>query len=112
MSSEEFEGLIARLRQLGSEGLSNVVGDLLANDSARRAVGRAGEAFMANKGRFDKSVDNTLDLLNLPSKRDVRELKARIDHLSGQILNLNMKLDRLLAAAGASTPTRRRKATR
>jgi outer membrane murein-binding lipoprotein Lpp len=38
-----------------------------------------------------------LDFVNIPSKKDVRELKARIDHLSSQLLNLSIKVDRLIA---------------
>jgi len=97
---------MSRLRQMSEDGLANFFNELMANDSMRRALGAAGERFMVNKGRFDRNVETFLDFVNIPSKRDVRELKARLDHLNGQLVNLNMKLDRLLATAGkpASAP--------
>ena len=51
---------------------------------------------MANKQSFDRNIEQMLDFVNIPSKRDVRDLKARLDHLSAQLLNLSIKLDRLL----------------
>jgi hypothetical protein len=51
---------------------------------------------MANKQSFDRNVEQMLDFVNIPSKRDVRDLKARLDHLSSQLLNLSIKLDRIL----------------
>ena len=62
----------------------------------RSSFGKAGERFMANKQSFDRNVEQVLDFVNIPSKRDVRELKARLDHLSSQLLNLSIKLDRIL----------------
>jgi hypothetical protein len=59
--------------------------------------GRAGERFMANKQAFDRNVETVLDFVNIPTKKDVRDLKQRLDHLSSQLLNLNIKLDRILA---------------
>ena len=53
---------------------------------------------MANKHVFDRNVETVLDFVNIPSKRDVRELKARLDTLSSQLVNLSMKIDRMLAA--------------
>jgi hypothetical protein len=68
----------------------------MTNDKMRSNLGRAGERFMANKQTFDRNVEQMLDFVNIPSKRDVRDLKTRLDHLSSQILNLSIKLDRLL----------------
>jgi hypothetical protein len=51
---------------------------------------------MTNKQSFDRNVEQMLDFVNIPSKRDVRDLKARLDHLSSQLLNLSIKLDRIL----------------
>ena len=49
-----------------------------------------------------------LDFVNIPSKRDVRELKARLDHLNGQMVNLSMKIDRMLAEKHPKTTATRR----
>jgi polyhydroxyalkanoate synthesis regulator phasin len=97
MARGEAESLLERLRQMSEEGVSSFLNELMANETWRRRVGRAGERFLANKQSFDRNVETVLDFVNIPSKRDVRELKTRLDHLSGQLVNLGMKIDRILA---------------
>ncbi len=112
MARSEAEGLLARLRQMSEDGLTGVFDELMSNDRARRALGRAGERLLRNKHLFDRNIESLLDFVNVPSKRDVRELKSRLDHLASQLMNLNMKLDRLLAKdrpAPSEAPRARRR---
>ncbi len=97
MAPGEAESLLERLRQMSEEGVASFLNELMANEAWRRRLGRAGERFLANKQTFDRNVESILDFVNIPSKRDVRELKARLDHLNGQLVNLSMKIDRMLA---------------
>jgi len=116
MARREAENLIARLRQMSEEGAASFFSELMANDTLRKRLGRAGEQFLNNKQSFDRNVETVLDFVNIPSKRDVRELKARLDHLNSQIVNLSIKIDRMLAAGSAEAsevkakPKRPRKA--
>ncbi len=103
MPQRDAEKLISRLRQLSEEGISSFFNEAMTSDRLRQGLGRAGERLMANKQAMDRNIESVLDFVNIPSKKDVRDLKARLDHLSGQILNLNLKLDRILAA-GAEKP--------
>ncbi|MBV8774215.1 MAG: hypothetical protein JO166_18055 [Deltaproteobacteria bacterium] len=115
MARGEAENLLDRLRQMSEEGVSSFLNELMANEAWRRRLGRAGERFLANKQSFDRNVETVLDFVNIPSKRDVRELKARLDHLNGQLVSLSMKIDRLLAESGpeaAETRTRSPRARR
>src|SRR5260370_12493554 len=99
-----------RLRQMSEEGVSSFLNELMANEAWRRRLGRAGERFLANKQSFDRNIETILDFVNIPSKRDVRELKARLDHLNSQLVDLSMKLDRMLAQReGPAAKPRRRK---
>lgn len=100
MARREAESIISKLRQMSGEGLGSVVNELMSNEKLRKRLGRAGERLMANKQVFDRNVETVLDFINIPSKRDVRELKSRIDTLSSQFVNLSMKVDRMLARAG------------
>lgn len=111
MARGEAEKLIGVLRRMSEEGITNFFNEVMASDNLRRALAGAGERFMHNKGRFDRNVEGLLDFINIPSKRDVRELKSRIDHLNGQVVNLNLKLDRLAEAQGGAAGTPRRKRT-
>ncbi|MBV8453889.1 MAG: hypothetical protein JOZ29_16690 [Deltaproteobacteria bacterium] len=97
MARGEAESLLERLRQMSEEGVSSFLNELMANEAWRQRLGRAGERFLANKQSFDRNVETILDFVNIPSKRDVRELKTRLDHLNGQLVNLSMKIDRMLA---------------
>ncbi len=106
MARGDAEKLISMLRRMSEEGADSFFSEVMSNDSLRRALGRAGERFLDNKGRFDRSVETLLDFVNLPSKRDIRELKSRLDHLNGQLLNLNIKLDRMMSET--SKPSRLR----
>jgi polyhydroxyalkanoate synthesis regulator phasin len=97
MARSEAESLLERLRQMSEDGVSSFLNELMANETWRRRLGRAGERFLANKQSFDRNIETVLDFVNIPSKRDVRELKTRLDHLNGQLVNLGMKIDRILA---------------
>jgi len=113
MAQRDAENLISKLRQMGEEGLSSFFNEVMGNDRLRSGFGRAGERFMANKQTFDRNVETVLDFVNIPTKKDVRDLKARLDHLSSQLLNLNIKLDRILAhddekIPGGAKPKRKR----
>jgi len=96
MATDDAESLFSKLKQMSEEGLTGFFAEAMSNERARRALGRAGERFMANKKTFDRNMETFLDFVNIPSKRDVRELKSRLDHLNGQLLNLSIKLDRML----------------
>ena len=111
MARRDAENIISKLRQVGEEGLGSVMGELLANERMRKGLGRAGERLMANKHVFDRNVETVLDFVNIPSKRDIRELKSRVDTLSSQLLNLSMKIDRILAAGEMPAPHRARDAS-
>ncbi|HVB79987.1 MAG TPA: hypothetical protein VNE82_08560 [Candidatus Binataceae bacterium] len=104
MARRDAENIISKLRQMSEEGLGSVMGELMANERMRKGLGRAGERLMANKHLFDRNVETVLDFVNIPSKRDIRELKSRLDALSSQLVNLSMKIDRVLAADETSAP--------
>ena len=108
MPRRDDENLMSKLRQMSEDGLSSFFNELMSNDRMRSGLGRAGERFMSNKQSFDRNIEQVLDFVNIPSKRDVRDLKARLDHLSSQLLNLSLKLDRLLDAPAKPQPVIRR----
>ncbi|HTJ08225.1 MAG TPA: hypothetical protein VL393_00930 [Candidatus Binataceae bacterium] len=104
MARRDAENIISKLRQMSEEGLGSVMGELMANERMRKGLGRAGERLMANKHVFDRNVETVLDFVNIPSKRDIRELKSRLDTLSSQLVNLSIKIDRMLAADDTPAP--------
>ena len=82
---------------MSEEGATSFFSEVMASERLRKGLGRAGERFLSNKQSFDHNVESILDFVNIPSKRDVRDLKSRLDTLSTQLVNLSMKVDRILA---------------
>ena len=79
----DSDNLMNRLRQMSEEGITGFFNEIMSNDRMRSSFGKAGERFMANKQSFDRNVEQVLDFVNIPSKRDVRDLKARLSNLMG-----------------------------
>lgn len=100
MARREVDSILAKLRQMSEEGLSSFFNEVMASERMRKGLGRAGERFLANKQSFDRNVETLLEFVNIPSKRDVRDLKSRLDTLSSQLVNLSMKVDRMAAEHG------------
>jgi hypothetical protein len=106
MGRRDAESLMSKLRQMSEDGVASFFSEVMANDNLRRVLGRAGESFFSNKQSFDRNIETVLDFVNIPSKRDLRELKARLDHMNGQLVNLSIKIDRMLAETQTkSAPT-------
>jgi polyhydroxyalkanoate synthesis regulator phasin len=113
MARSDNDSLMDKLRQMSEEGITGFFNEIMSNDRMRSSFGKAGERFMANKSSFDRNVEQMLDFVNIPSKRDVRDLKARLDHLSSQLLNLSIKLDRVLDhSESENVPTKEKAAIR
>jgi len=74
-------------------------------DGLAKVFGEAGKT----KGRMDQNVEMLLHFLNLPSRADYNKLVGKLEHLQGSLVNLNMKLDRLLAAQRQPPRSPRRK---
>ena len=104
MGRRDAESLMSKLRQMSEEGVAGFFSEVMANEGLRRTLGRAGESFFSNKQNFDRNIETILDFVSIPSKRDVRELKTRLDHLNGQLVNLSIKIDRMLAESQTKSP--------
>ena len=89
--------ILASLYERGEEALNVFLDELLRNRRLRnelgKTVGRAADA----KKRVDRNIQTLLSLLNLPSRGDYDRLLTKIEALQGSMVNLNIKLDRMLA---------------
>ncbi len=82
----------------GEEVVGQVAKELLSRPGVTDGLGKMMQRAAKTKGQVDKNVETMLHLLNLPSRADYNKLLVKIEHLQGSLVNLNMKLDRLLAA--------------
>lgn len=97
-----------RLYEMGEEALGRLAADLLSNPTFADAFSRALQGAFATKGRVDKNIQTVLGLLNLPSRADLNRLVTKLETIQGSLVNLNIKVDRLLAAQTPRRPRRRR----
>ncbi len=97
-SRDESENLLQWLYERGEEALGDAVQDLLGRRGFTDGVSKLVEQAARSKRRVDKNVEVLLHLLNLPSRADYNKLLLKVEHLQGSLVNLSMKLDRILAA--------------
>lgn len=109
---EEYS-LFEKLYEAGEEGFNRFLTELLSNPTVATIAKKALKNAAATKGTLDRGVDSFLLLFNLPSKDDYNKLLAKIETMQGSLVNINMKLDRLLAEQHKQKkPARRRKSSR
>ena len=106
----EAHSLLSGLYERGEEVVGVFLEELGKNPRVREQLGKTVERAVDAKRRVDKTAQTVLSAFNLPSRADYNRLLAKIEALQGSIVNLSMKLDRLLAhqqqAAPAPQPTR------
>jgi hypothetical protein len=86
------------LYERGDETLGQLLRDLARGRGLGDGLSKMAERASKTKGRMDKNAETILHLLNLPSRADYNKLLLKIEHLQGSVVNLSMKVDRLLAA--------------
>ena len=95
-------GLLQWLYEQGEERLAQAAEELSKNKGLTDAVAKGIRQAAQTKGRLDKNMQNVLSLLNVPSRADYQRLLTKVETLQGSLVNVNMKLDRLLAAKAKS----------
>ena len=90
--------LFSWIMELGEARLTQFADELLSNPKMAEAFSAALQRAAATKGQVDRNMQMLLGLLNVPSKADYNRLLSKIEALQGSLVNLNIKLDRLIAA--------------
>jgi len=87
-----------KLYKASEENLTRFAKEVLANPTFSAMLEKAFRNAAATKGTIDRNMDTMLGLLNIPSRADYNKLLAKVETVQGSLVNLNIKLDRLLAA--------------
>lgn len=90
--------MLTWVRGIGSPGLARLFGLLFDSEASTGAVSKGSWKDMEAEGTIKWSMNWLLSILNLPSKSDYNRLLAKVEILQGSLMNLNIKVDRLLAA--------------
>ena len=77
--------------------ISRLAEELLANETVSQAVAMAMKKGLETKGRIDRNVQTMLTMLNLPTRADLARLQTKLEVIQGSLVNLSLKVDRLLA---------------
>jgi hypothetical protein len=105
---KEEKTLFEKLYEAGEEHLARFAKEALSHPSFSAAMERAFRNAATAKGKVDRNFDALLSLLNIPSKADYTKLLAKVEAIQGSLVNLNIKLDRLLAQQQKPQRTSRR----
>ena len=89
--------LFQRLREMGEDQMNRALEELMSSPRFTDLLGKTLQQALATKGTVDRNMQTILSLLNLPSKADYKKLATKIEALQGSLVNLNIKLDRMLA---------------
>ena len=90
--------LLHWLYERGEEAVGQVLDDLLSRPGVTDGISKVAKRAVKTKGHLDRNVETMLHLVNLPSRADYHKLLVKLEHLQGSLVNLNMKVDRLMAA--------------
>jgi hypothetical protein len=101
----EAQNMIARLFERGEEVVGVFLEELLGNRNVAGQLGKTVGRAAGAKKRVDQNMQALLSLLNVPSRADYQRLLIKIEGLQGSMVNLNMKLDRLIALERERTAT-------
>jgi len=107
MARREPTTLLSWIVEMGETRLLQFAEELLANPKMAEAFSSALQRAAQTKGQVDRNMQMVLGLLNLPSKADYNRLLSKIEALQGSLVNLNIKVDRLLADRDRPKPRRR-----
>jgi hypothetical protein len=103
----EDTNVLQWLFERGEETVGQVLQDVLGRPGVADGLAKMVQRAAKTKGRVDKNVETMLHLMNLPSRADYHKLLLKIEHLQGSLVNLNMKVDRLLAAQEHARPKKK-----
>jgi hypothetical protein len=98
--------MLSWIVEMGEARLGQFAEELLANPRMAETFSSALQRAARTKGQVDRNMQMLLGMLNVPSKADYNRLLSKIESLQGSLVNLNIKLDRLLAER--ERPKRRR----
>lgn len=85
------------LVEASEDAVSQVAGEVLSNPHLADAVEAALKRAAQTKGQVNRNLERLLGALNVVTTSDHQALVRKVEALQGSLVNVNMKLDRLLA---------------
>ncbi len=104
-SPDDARSALRELIDRSEEVVNIFVEELTGSSSLRQELEKTLERANLARKTVDRNLEAVLGALNLPTRRDYRRLVDEIHALQGSVVNLNMKMDRLIAATTAAAAT-------
>jgi hypothetical protein len=98
----QAQSMLASLVGRGEEVFGVFLEELSRNPKVREQIGKTVERAADAKRAVDKNMQTMLSVLNVPSRADFHRVLTKIEALQGSVVNLSMKIDRLVAAQEAA----------
>jgi hypothetical protein len=102
----EARSMLSGLLERGEEVVGVFLEELGRNPRVREQVGKTFERAVDAKRRVDRTTQTVLSALNVPTRADYNRLLAKLEALQGSLVNLGMKVDRVLAHQQQAAPAR------
>lgn len=99
---KEPDSLWQRLVGAGEERLGQFAEEILSSPHVTEALAGALRRAARTKGQVDRNMQAVLSALNLPTRGDLARVVNKVEALQGSLVNINIKLDRLLAERDAA----------
>ena len=99
---KQAESIWQRLVGAGEERLGQFAEEILSSPHVTEALAGALRRAAQTKGQVDRNMQAVLSALNLPTRGDLNRVANKVEALQGSLVNVNIKLDRLLAAQAAA----------
>ena len=96
------DSLWQRLVGAGEERLGQFAEEMLSSPHVTEALAGALRKAAQTKGQVDRNMQAVLSALNLPTKADLNRVVNKVEALQGSLVNINIKLDRLIAERDAA----------
>ena len=109
---KEEKSLFEKLYEASEEQAARFAKEVASHPSFASMLEKTLHNAMEAKGKIDKNVNQLLSLLNVPSKSDYNKLLTKIEMVQGSLVNLNIKVDRLIASlekSKRSSPGKKRR---
>lgn len=98
--------LLKKMIETGEERMSKLASDLLSNEKVMGAIQRTVSAALEAKGLAERSVQNALSSMNIPTAGDVKKLESKIEELEKVFETLTEKVGALQKAPRPGEPPR------
>lgn len=104
-ATDEVRSTLRDFLDRGEEVVSVFLEEITGSTSLREELGKTVRRATQARKTVDKNLEAVLGALNLPTRRDYKRLVEEVHAVQGAIVNLNMKIDRLLALQTSARPS-------